>query len=316
MANFVGNLDVGNSVAAPHRDVKCPHGVARDFFTDGVAPTPQRLRQGKLVGVFSNRVAVVRKKPRRFWITLFLPFLVGFQPCGQSIMDQHERIYGLLIFRPAHTERLAILGDPTRFKRLGIRPKPQGFARPQTGERFKHHLPAERLGADVGKHQRGDFMQRFSVVRHELPAVPDIFGAAIARTTEVKRVLPDEVTPHGPEDGIAQGVHFHVHGPVAAPFRGVLPPPRVVAVAFNEANIRRQNFVPEFQQHRTIPRFHFQGAASARLFLPVGINVFLVVPDNVADGHGRFCIVDLNGADARAAAIQFFAGVFQIGGVE
>ena len=41
VADFVGNLDVGNPVAAPHGDVKCPHGVARDFLADGIAAAAQ-----------------------------------------------------------------------------------------------------------------------------------------------------------------------------------------------------------------------------------------------------------------------------------
>jgi len=93
VTDFAGNLDVGNSVAPPQGDIKGPHCVARDLLADGVAPPPQRLRQGKFVGVFSDRVAVVRKKPWRFWIPLFLPYFVGFQPGGQTIMDLHEWIY-------------------------------------------------------------------------------------------------------------------------------------------------------------------------------------------------------------------------------
>jgi hypothetical protein len=55
----------------------------------------------------------------------------------------------------------------------------------------------------------------------------------------------------------------------------------VIAVALNEANFRGWHFVPELQKDETIPSFHFQGAANAGLFLPVGINVFLVLPENV-----------------------------------
>jgi hypothetical protein len=64
MADFPRDLNVRNSVAPPHGDIEGSHGVTRDFLADGVAPPPQRLRQGKLVGVFSHRVTVVRKKPR------------------------------------------------------------------------------------------------------------------------------------------------------------------------------------------------------------------------------------------------------------
>ena len=41
MADFVGNLDVENSVAPPHGDIKCPHGVARDFLADGFPAAAQ-----------------------------------------------------------------------------------------------------------------------------------------------------------------------------------------------------------------------------------------------------------------------------------
>ena len=103
---------------------------------------------------------------------------------------------------------------------------------------------------------------------------------------------------------------------LASPFGGVLPAPSVVAVAFNEAHFSGKHFVPELQQDGTIPRFHFQGAANAGLFLPVGINVLLVVPENVPHSHRRFCIFNLGNANARAATIQFLAGMFQVGGFE
>ena len=197
--------------------------------------------------------------------------------------------------------------------RIGVRPHPQCFACPQTGEGFKHHLPAHRFGAAVGKHQRGDFMQRLGVVRHELTAVPDIFGAAITRTPEVERVLPDEVAPHGPEDGVAQSVEFHVHRPVAASLCGVLPPPLVVAIIFNERNFICRKFVPILQQDRTIPRFHFQGAANTGLFLPVGITIFLVTAEDFADGHGGGFVFHQEGmADPGPTPVQFLAGEFKI----
>ena len=245
-----------------------------------------------------------------------LPFLVRFQPRRQPFMYANEWIYPFLIFGPAHAERFPIGGDPARLVRLGIRPHSQCFTRPQASERFKHHLPAQCFGADVSKQQRRDFVQRFGIVRHEFPAVPDIFGAAVTRTPEVDWILLNEIAPHSPKDCIAHRVEFHVHRPVAASFRGVLSPPCVVTVKLDQGNITHRKFVPELQQDGTIPGFHLQGAANARLFLAIWIAVFLVAADDFSQHHGSLSLILLESATPRMATMCFFAGVLEVFGFQ
>lgn len=231
-------------------------------------------------------------------------------------MHSHERIHGFLIFRPAHTKGLAILGDPAWFKRLCIRPHPQSFTRPQAGERFKHHLPAQRFGAAVGKHQRRDFMQGFGIVRHEITAVLDVLGATIPWASKRQGVMLDKIAPHAPKQRVAQGVQLQVHGPVAPPIRGILLTPSVITVKFNQGNFTRAHFVPEFEQDRTIPRFHLQGAANAGLFLPVGETVLLVAADDFSQQHGSLRLFHFGNTAPRQATMQFLTGVFEVLGFQ
>jgi hypothetical protein len=80
---------------------------------------------------------------------------------------------------------------------------------------------------------------------------------------------------------------------------------------FNERNFIHRKSVPEFQQDRTIPGFHFERAALARLFLPVGITIFLVSAEDVADGHGDWLAFHQESmADPGPTPVQFLAAEF------
>ena len=60
-------------------------------------------------------------------------------------MDQHERIDGLLIFRPPDIKRFSIRRNPARLIRFGIRAQLQRLYRAQAGGGFNQQLPAERV---------------------------------------------------------------------------------------------------------------------------------------------------------------------------
>jgi len=121
MADFPGDLNVGNSVTPPHGGIKRPHSMRGDFLSD-LRPVPfQRLAQRPNVSVFVVWLAVVREKPRGIGITPLLSFPVRFQPFSQSLVNADEGIDGFLIFGAAHTEGFSIGADPAWFIRLGIR---------------------------------------------------------------------------------------------------------------------------------------------------------------------------------------------------
>ena len=222
----------------------------------------------------------------------------------------------MLVFCTAHAERFSISGNPARFVGLGIRAQLKGFTRPQAGEGFKHHLPAERFRTNVREHQCCHFMQCFRVMRHEIPAVLDGFGRTIPGAAEVQRILLNQIAAHSPQQGIAQRVQLHVHRPVTPAILGVLLPPSMVTVKLHQGQLTDRQLVPKFEQQQTIGGFQFQGATLTRLLLAVGITVFLVATDDFPDCDTGSFFLQFSNTDSRPPPVQFLAGVFEIFGFE
>ena len=232
-------------------------------------------------------------------------------------MHPHEGIDRLLIFGAANAHGFPVRRNPARFIRFGIRPQLQGFAGAQTGERLENKLPAQGFRTDVREHQLADFMHRLGVMRHEIPAVLDALGATIARSPERQGVLLDEVATHSPKHRVAQGVQFHVHGPVALAATNIPFAPFVVAIQLLEGNAVHGERIPVFQQHGAVALFTLERPALARLFLAVGVAVLHITPDDFTHGHFGFLgLLRLPLNHPGTAAVKFFTRIFEIGGFE
>ena len=288
VTDFIGDLDVGNTVRSADRNVKCPHAVTGDFTPDFIQPQPQRVSECPIVSGLASRVTIVRKEPRGIGVALLLPLFVSYHPCGQSLMYPHKRIYGFLIFRPAHTHGFAIGGNPARLIRLGVRPHLQGFACPQAGEGFKCHLPAKCFTTDVGEQNGRDLMQCFCVVWHELPTMAHRLGRAITRPAKIHRILQNQIGPHPPKQGIAQCVQIHIHRAVTRAAFDVFFPPSVVTVKERKGNLGYEIAIEELQQDNAVAAFTFHCPSLTLLPIMVGVAVLLVAPDDFSNRHLAF----------------------------